>query len=220
LDKHNSQKEIKYLLSSEKNRTRLLEAIKNIEAGNVQEQDLKTNMKHHLTYGKISLRPLEPEDIDLLYQWENNMEIWEVSNTRTPFSKYVLAGYLKESARDIYETKQLRLIIENEKSEAVGAIDLFDFDPYHMRAGIGILIHKPENRNHGYATDALNAMFGYVVEILGLKQLYANIAAKNEASIHLFEKEGFVESGIKKNWLKTSDGWEDEIFLQKFLIFS
>ena len=174
-------------------------------------------MKNHLTYGKISLRPLEPEDIDMPYDWENNMEIWEVSNTRTPFSKYILAEYLKESAKDIYETKQLRLVIQNKTGEAVGAVDLFDFDPYHMRAGIGILIHKTENRNNGYATDALNVIFGYAAEVLGLKQLYANIGAKNEASIHLFEKEGFVNSGVKKKWIKTLGGWEDEIFFQKML---
>ena len=86
-----------------------------------------------------------------------------------------------------------------------------------MRAGIGILIHKAENRNQGYASDALNAIFGYAVEILGLKQLFANISAKNEVSIHLFEKAGFTRSGIKKNWLKTTAGWEDEIFFQKIL---
>jgi len=175
-------------------------------------------MKNLLTYGKISMRPLEPNDIELLYQWENNMEIWNVSNTRTPFSKYILAEYIKESAKDIYESKQLRLIIENEFAEPVGALDLFDFEPYHMRAGIGILIHKNENRNHGYASDALNAIFGFAVEVLGLKQLFANIAAKNEVSIHLFKKAGFEQSGIKKNWLKISSGWEDEIFLQKILI--
>ena len=174
-------------------------------------------MKNHLTYGKIALRAVEPEDIDLLYQWENSMEIWNVSNTRTPFSRYILAEYLKESAKDIYETKQLRLIIETLEGEPVGAVDLFDFDPYHMRAGIGILIHRTENRNHGYGFDALNAIFDFAVESLGLKQLYANISIKNEVSIHLFEKAGFVQSGIKKNWLKTATGWEDEVFMQKML---
>ena len=174
-------------------------------------------MNNQLTFGKISLRAIEPDDIELLYQWENNMEIWNVSNTKTPFSKYILAEYLKVSAKDIYETKQLRLVIQNENTEAVGAVDLFDFDPYHMRAGIGILIHKEENRNHGYATDALNAIFNYSLEVLGLKQLYANIASKNDASIHLFEKVGFEKVGTKKNWLKTITGWEDEILLQKML---
>ncbi len=174
-------------------------------------------MNNQLTYGKIILRPVEPEDIELLYQWENNMEIWNVSNTRTPFSKYILAEYIKESAKDIYETKQLRLIIQNENSIPVGALDLFDFDPYHMRAGIGILIHSTGNRNNGYGSDALNAIFGYAKEVLGIKQLYANIAHKNDVSIHLFEKAGFIETGIKKSWLKTSTGWEDEVFMQKML---
>jgi diamine N-acetyltransferase len=174
-------------------------------------------MNNLLAYGKITLRPIEPDDIELLYHWENNMEIWNVSNTRTPFSKYILAEYIKESAKDIYETKQLRLIIQNEISEPVGAVDLFDFEPYHMRAGIGILIHSSENRNNGYGFDALNAVFGYAVEVLGLKQLYANITFKNEVSIHLFEKAGFIQTGIKKNWLKTPKGWEDEVFMQKML---
>jgi diamine N-acetyltransferase len=174
-------------------------------------------MKNHLTYGKITLRAVEPEDIDLLYQWENSMEIWNVSNTRTPFSRYILAEYLKESAKDIYETKQLRLIIETLEGEPVGAVDLFDFDPYHMRAGIGILIHRAENRDHGFAGDALHAMFDYAVNVLGLKQLYANIAASNVVSIHLFQKAGFTVTGTKLNWLKTVKGWEDEFLLQKML---
>ena len=174
-------------------------------------------MKNHLAYGKVIPRPLEPADIDLMYQWENNMEIWNVSNTRTPFSRFILAEYLKESAKDIYETKQLRLMIETHEGEPVGAVDLFDFDPYHMRAGIGILIHNDEKRNNGYATDALAAMFDYALNILGLKQLYANIAAGNSVSIHLFEKTGFVRTGTKLNWLKTAKGWEDEFLLQKML---
>ncbi len=174
-------------------------------------------MNNQLKYGKISLRPLEPEDIELLYKWENNLEIWEVSNTKTPFSKHILAQYIIESAKDIYETKQLRLIIQNEKMESVGAIDLFDFEPYHLRAGVGVLIHKNTDKNQGYATDALQALSNYTYEVLGLKQLYANIATDNLNSIKLFEKSGFKQVGIKKDWIKTSLGWKDEILFQKFL---
>lgn len=174
-------------------------------------------MKNYLTYRNILLRPLEPEDIDLLYQWENNMEIWEVSNTKTPFSHHILAQYLEASAKDIYELKQLRLIIQNEQNTPVGAVDLFDFEPYHLRAGVGILIHNPNNRKHGYATNALHALSNYALHILGLKQLYANIASDNTGSILLFEKMGFKQAGIKKDWLKITGGWKDEILFQKML---
>ena len=174
-------------------------------------------MKEFLTFEKISLRPLEPDDIDLLYEWENKMEIWEVSNTKTPYSKHILAQYLVESAKDIYSTKQLRLIIENSDKKAVGAVDLFDFDPYHSRAGVGILIHNSEDRGHGYAGDALEALSKYTLEVLGLKQLYANIAADNTNSIHLFQKSGFEQTGTKKQWIKTMHGWKDELLFQKIL---
>jgi diamine N-acetyltransferase len=173
-------------------------------------------MNNFLKYGKISLRPLEPEDIELLYTWENNMEIWEMSNTKAPFSRYILAEYIANSHKDIYETKQLRLVIQNEKNRPVGAVDLFDFEPYHQRAGVGILIHKTEDRNQGYATDALRALFDYSLNVLGLKQLYANISEDNLQSVALFEKTGFVKSGTKRNWLKTTKGWKDELMYQKF----
>lgn len=154
----------------------------------------------------------------MLYAWENDLEIWEMSNTRTPFSRYILTEYIKNSHKDIYETKQLRLIIQNEENRPVGAVDLFDFEPYHQRAGVGILIHKTEDRHQGYATDTLKALFGYSLNVLGLKQLYANISADNQQSIALFEKTGFIKTGTKTNWLKIPEGWKDELFFQKMLV--
>ncbi len=175
-------------------------------------------MNNWLTHGKIILRPLEPEDVEVLYRWENNMDLWELSNTRTPFSKYLLTEYIKNSAKDIYETRQLRLIIENWEKHAVGAIDLFDFDPYHMRAGVGILIYNREDRGRGYASDALAALADFALSSLGLKQLFANIAADNTVSINLFEKAGFEMNGVKKYWIKTATGWKDEYFFQKIMV--
>ena len=43
----------------------------------------------------VKLRAPEPDDVDLLYVWENNMEIWKVSNTITPFSRHLLKKYFR-----------------------------------------------------------------------------------------------------------------------------
>ncbi len=175
-------------------------------------------MTHHkLEFGKIRFRALEPDDIDLLYEWENDAEIWEVSNTYEPFSKYVLAKYIKESQRDIYESKQVRMIIETLDGKAVGAIDLFDFDPFHFRAGVGILIHDEKDRKMGYANDALQLLCSYASNYLRLHQLFANITVDNLASIQLFKNNGFELSGTKKDWRRTLDGWKTELFFQKVL---
>jgi diamine N-acetyltransferase len=170
-----------------------------------------------LTYGQIRFRPLEPEDLEFLYKWENDPDIWKVSNTLTPYSRFILKQYIQESHRDIYETKQLRLIIEDLDGKAVGAIDLFDFDPYHQRAGIGILIYDNADRRKGLAGDALQLICNYGKNILGLHQLYANIGADNQGSSSLFQKAGFQHAGTKKEWIKTSGGWADEFIFQKIL---
>lgn len=170
-----------------------------------------------LAHGQIKFRPVEPEDLDIIYRWENDPEIWQVSNTLVPFSRYILKQYIAESHRDIFETKQLRLIIETMDQTPVGAIDLFDFEPFHRRAGIGILIHNKKDQSKGLATDALHLMASYATEVLGIHQLYANITVDNKASIHLFEKVGFKCAGDKKDWIRTSEGWIDEALYQLIL---
>ncbi|NOU17415.1 MAG: GNAT family N-acetyltransferase [Bacteroidales bacterium] len=167
----------------------------------------------------VKLRAPELPDIDLLYTWENNMEIWKVSNTITPFSRFVLKKYIETAHLDIWETKQLRLIIEAKNQSSlmfvsVGLIDLFDFDPFHLRAGIGILIANSEYRQKGYATEALKLMVKYTFETLQLHQLYCNISSDNTISLQLFQNSGFEIVGAKKDWLKTMNGWQDEIMLQ------
>lgn len=171
-------------------------------------------MKKYLENDEVSLRAIETEDIDLLYNWENDEETWQVSHTLVPFSKYILALYIKNSDKDIYETKQLRLMIDSPKGNTVGAIDLFDFDPFNSRAGIGILIHAKEDRSKGYASAALGLVIGYCFKKLNFHQLYVNIDTRNESSLRLFEKFGFKICGTKEEWLRTDSGWQNEYLLQ------
>ncbi|HEX8515781.1 MAG TPA: GNAT family protein [Bacteroidia bacterium] len=162
----------------------------------------------------ILLRALEPEDIDLLYAWENDTKNWNVSNTQTPFSRFLLEQYITTSHVDIYSAKQLRLMICKLEGTAVGSIDLFDFDPNHLRAGIGILIAEKTDRRKGYASEALDLLVRYSFELLNLHQLYCNITTDNESSILLFQKHGFQITGIKKQWIRNGNEYKDELLLQ------
>lgn len=167
----------------------------------------------------IKLRAPELLDVELLYTWENNMEIWKVSNTVTPFSRFAIKKYIESAHLDIWETKQLRLIIDTKNQSSpiptsVGLIDLFDFDPFHLRAGVGILIANQEYRQKGYATESLRLVIRYAFETLQLHQLYCNISSDNIYSLQLFRNAGFETIGVKKEWLKTKSGWKDEIMLQ------
>ena len=164
----------------------------------------------------LSLRAMEPADIDIMYDWENDPGIWKYSNTHTPFSRFYLEQYVMNSHCDIYTDKQLRLMINDAEKNTVGCIDLFEFDPKNRRAGIGILIAK-EYRKNGYASEALDIIIDYVKKTINLHQLYCNITSDNKTSLKLFKKKGFTEVGLKKQWIWNENIWLDEYLLQ--LIF-
>ncbi len=179
---------------------------------------LKTLLLSQFTESeRLELRALEPEDLDLIYQWENDTQVWEISNTIFPYSKYILRKYLDNAHLDIFHIKQQRLMIDlksNHDPVSIGTIDLFDFEPFHNRIGIGILIKEKKYRGKGYAKEALNLTVNYLFQILNVHQVYCNITKDNEISLNLFQSIGFEIAGEKKDWLKTTKGWKNEYLLQ------
>ncbi|NBU81322.1 MAG: N-acetyltransferase [Flavobacteriaceae bacterium] len=163
----------------------------------------------------IHLRALEPEDLEFVYAIENDENIWEVSNTITPYSKFLIRQYLDNAHQDIFEAKQLRLVIcKKEDAKAIGLIDLFDFDVKNKRAGIGIIIQNEIDRNNGFGKESLSLVINYAFEQLQLHQLYANIGSENKASEMLFTTFGFKKIGVKKDWNYTNNAFHDEAIFQ------
>ena len=157
----------------------------------------------------LRLRAPEPEDLDKLYSWENDSVLWELGSTLSPYSRYELKQYIADTGRDIYDRKQLRLIIElKESCTTVGTIDLYNFDPHHRRAGIGILIDVAHQRK-GYAKNALNLLIDYTFSFLKIHLLYAYIPITNTPSLLLLKQCGFETMGVLNDWLSTANGYLD-----------
>ena len=164
------------------------------------------------------MRALEPEDLELLYKWENDTEIWSISETLSPISRFILKRYLENAHKDIFATRQVRLVIQLKTGKKpVGTIDLFDFDPFHKRAAVGILIAEKDERRKGYAEEALRILKRYATEVMKIHQLYCTISADNTSSLELFEKVGFHVSGTRKSWNWNGEDYMDEHFLQMIL---
>jgi len=166
----------------------------------------------------IKLREVEPEDLEILYKWENDEKLWIYSNTLSPYSKFQIKSYIQNTLLDIYQTKQQRFMIDiKQTKQTIGTIDIFDIDFTNKRAGVGILIYEKKYRQKGYATEALQIVIKYTKKILNLKQLYCDILTDNNSSIKLFESQGFIISGEKKQWILNNGKWKNQYFLQKIL---
>ena len=165
-------------------------------------------------YKLIKYRSVELSDLDILYNWENDDEVMNFGLTNMPLSKHFLIKYIQKANLDIQTTQQYRFIIEN-NSVVIGCIDIFEFDAIHRRAGIGILIDK-KYRNKGFGFLAINFISDYAFKKLNLNQIYCSISTKNTSSLKLFKKSGFIEIGLKKNWLYKNGNFVDVIDFQKF----
>ena len=172
----------------------------------------------YLENKKIKLRALEPEDLDLLYKWENDTGLWIHGNNLSPYSKLTLRQYITDSqSQDIYQSKQLRLMIINKSDDqTIGTIDLYDFDIRNSKIGIGILIHE-KARNKSFATMTIELIKNYVFSFLNIHQIYAYVSCKNEASIKLFNKVGFKDYGLLKDWIYVSNKEYQDVYIYQLI---
>lgn len=164
----------------------------------------------------IVLRAPELEDVDFLYALENDQQLWHLSNTLSPFSRFDLEQFVLQAEKDVFVTKQARFMIDKLNIEArktIGAIDLFAVEAKHRRAGLGISVIE-EERGKGLASIALDIVINYSFTVLNLHQLYCNIEADNKKSLQLFGSKGFLSVGKKQDWNNRNGKWVDEYLLQ------
>lgn len=166
----------------------------------------------------MKLRAVELSDVDLLYEWENDIELWQVSNTMRPFSRYALEDYVLNSQnQSLYSAKQMRLMIDVEIDNAIftiGCIDVYDYEAKDAKAGIGIFICKNE-RKKGYAQKAISLLENIMRNIYNIHQLYAFITEDNQKSIKLFEKSGYIFTSSLKDWVLTNSEYKNVNVYQK-----
>ena len=163
---------------------------------------------------RIVLRTPEPEDLELMYAMENDTALWCVGNRLLPYSRYTLRTYLEQSKQDLFAERQARFVIELTSGDAVGMIDLADYDPLNSRAEvcIGML---GEYRGKGIASEALQLLCEYSFKRLHVHQLYAYVGTENLDSRKLFAKQGFVEAAVLKEWLRCETGFSDVALMQR-----
>ena len=142
--------------------------------------------------------------------------MWNVSPTNVPYSRYVLHNYLANAVNDIYVDKQVRFVLDADKEQCVGLLDVVHFEPKHRRAEVSIVLRK-EFRKKGLAQSALFQLLDYSLHVLHLHQLYAVVPKANQASINLFTRVGFKINAELKDWLFDGEYYENALLMYYIL---
>ena len=156
------------------------------------------------------------DDLQWLYLIENDERLWKYSNTIVPFSKEILTKYILNSNRDIFDVKQLRMVVYSKEVSRIGLIDLYDFSPENKRLALGIIIDE-KYRNIGVAKNALSLIEKWIKRRLDIHQIYVNIGEENLISIKLFKSLGYNKIGLKKDWNFYNNKFNSEFTFQKIL---
>ena len=159
------------------------------------------------------LRQAEKSDIQAIFQWENDVVNWFVSDTLAPYTLADIEEFILDR-NDIFMSGQMRMIIEDESINPIGCIDFFDFNPKNRRVGIGILIDE-KHRGKGFGKKAVKLATIFALESLDVKGVYAEVAESNIGSQRIFEGCGYEKSGIKLSWLWDGDAYQNQIFYQR-----
>lgn len=151
---------------------------------------------------KIILRAVEPVDADFMYEVENDDACWRYSDTVAPLSRKILRDYALNYSADPFSARQLRLIISEKEPNVgrqLGVADLYEIDPIHRRACVGIYL-LPSFRNEGIASEALKILEDYAFRMLNLRLLAAKVEGFNTTSLALFKRCGFVVAAVVPEW--------------------
>lgn len=145
-----------------------------------------------LVWEKVSLVVPEEQDIDLWYQWINDIENQKFLSI---FWAIVSQKFEKEFFENLNnDDKQLTFsIYVEELKTTIWNIGLFNIDYKNSRCELWIAIFDKNSQNKWYWTESIRLMQKYVFEVLGLNKLYLKYISNNPRAWHTYSKLWFKE---------------------------
>ena len=150
---------------------------------------------------------MEMEDCELVKDMFNDPEIENtVVGWAFPLSLFSQKKWLELHYND---QNACRFVVDTKEDGPVGILALTDIDWKNRRAVIGGKLASEDNRFRGYGTDAVMAIMRYAFDELGFHRLDACRLAMNQASAGLLAKCGFVEEGVKREYIYKGGEYRD-----------
>ena len=142
----------------------------------------------------VTLRPLNLDDIDLIYEWEAKIEL-NVLSGWSP--KRSLVAFRHKYEQRITEPEDDRYTFGIQVEERlVGYVELVMIDHFEQRAFISILIGEKQLWGRGIGSTALRILLDYAFTVQAMGKICAEVYGFNTRSQRLMEHVGFQREGI------------------------
>ncbi|MHA1723656.1 MAG: GNAT family N-acetyltransferase [Promethearchaeota archaeon] len=162
----------------------------------------------------LILRKIKKKDLHFFQESLKDKQVTRYLSMGPVFSKERIKKLIHEYIKEWNKGHQFNYIIELAKEEIkrIGLVNLWNISWHHRRAEIGIWV-IPNYQNKGYGTRALELVKLIAFQHLKLHRLEAHVATKNEISLKLFKKSGFVEEGVLRHYLNLRGIFHDAVVL-------
>ncbi len=158
----------------------------------------------------VYLRPLEPEDADLVHHWYEDAEYLALMGGR-PVSLAERRTFFERQAADPSDNAMSFIVCLRHDGRPVGRLDLFEIDRTNGNAAFGIGIGNADDRGHGFGTDAVLALCDYVFGQMRLERLWLTTDADNLHAQHVYESIGFVREGVARHAYYQDGRYQDDV---------
>jgi len=174
-------------------------------------------MFSNLLHGeRVRLTALNKQDIPTLLRWEEDSVYLRLLNSglARPRTEATITAWLDEIDKANNElTFAIRL---NENDELIGVIGFDGIEWANQVASFSIGIGDQANWGQGYGFEAIQLALTYAFKELNLHRLQLTVFSYNKRAIALYEKCGFKQEGVFREYIQR-DGKRHDMILYGLL---
>ena len=140
---------------------------------------------------KVTLRPLERQDLERSRNWVNNSDLAAALLRVWPVTEIDQENWFESLC-----TRPDRLVWAVLASERhIGNVGLYHLDLLHRRAEAWCLIGEPNSQGQGLGRQAMELLLSYGYNGLGLNKIYLHVASENTMALKMYRTLGFITEG-------------------------
>ena len=162
---------------------------------------------------QVTLRAMTRDDLDLLCQFNNDLEV-ELAGGGDPPLPQSLARLQAEFEQQISKGGRdgTSFAIEAD-GKFIGSCALFQFDSVARTCALGITIGDKAYWGRGYGRDAVNLLLEYAFVYQNVRRVYLTVNGNNERAIRAYQACGFVQEGRLRAHVWSNGAYVDLLYM-------